>query len=129
MTASLSGALAWLDPAPKQRQQARDALQDWLARDAAVALDPAVQNDRADSGTQRHTERFLAQGSMTEELNALVELAATEQDKPPTREIFLSLLSRQPGSSISGQLAAGPGPARPRGRRQTQRPAAYCSGR
>jgi hypothetical protein len=107
MTASLSGALARLDPAPKQRQQARDALQGWLARDAAVALDPAVQNDRADWGTQRHTERFLARGSMTEELNALVELAATEQDKPPTREIFLSLLSRQPGSSISGQLAAG----------------------
>jgi hypothetical protein len=67
MAASLSGALARLDPTLKQRQQARDALQGWLARDAAVALDPAVQDDRADWGTQRHTERFLAQGSKRSE--------------------------------------------------------------
>jgi hypothetical protein len=102
MAAGLASALARLDPTPAQRQQGHKALQDWLARDTAVASDPVAQ----DWSSPRHMERFLAHGSIAEELDALVSLAAAEGGQAPARDVILGLLSRQLDSSMSERLAA-----------------------
>ena len=44
---------------------------------------------------------------MTEELEAVVQLATTDEDKAPTRQLVLELLGRQADSYIAGQLAKG----------------------
>lgn len=49
----------------------------------------------------------MAQVTVVVELDALIGLAETEEEKAPVREVFLGLLSRQPGSHLSEQLAAG----------------------
>jgi hypothetical protein len=106
MAAKLAAALARLDPTLPEKQQALDVLERWLARDAAVALDPALRDHRASWFTERRSELFHAHNAMRDELDGLVELAATEEEKRIARTAVLGLLRRQPDSFTSGQLAA-----------------------